>query len=171
MTDGTDVTLQDVAHLCDVFYIGGTKVGTLFGEAVVITEPALKKDFLFMMKQHGARLAKGRLLGIQFDTLFTDGLYERIGADAVRYADAIRRAMAENGYLPCFPSPTNQSFCIVSEQQRKELAERVDFSVWEQYDETHSIIRFATSWVTREEDVNALCRILRECTAQEKAAS
>ena len=90
--------------------------------------------------------AKGRLLGIQFDTLFTDGLYERIGADAVRYADAIRRAMAENGYLPCFPSPTNQSFCIVSEQQRKELTERVDFSVWEQYDETHSIIRFATSW-------------------------
>lgn len=79
--------------------------------------------------------------------------------------------MAENGYLPCFPSPTNQSFCIVSEQQRKELAERVDFSVWEQYDETHSIIRFATSWATLEEDVNALCRILRECAAQEKAAS
>ena len=119
----------------------------------------------------GALLAKGRLLGIQFDTLFTDGLYERIGKDAVRYAGAIRRAMAENGYLPCFPSPTNQSFCIVSEQQRKELAERVDFSVWEQYDETHSIIRFATSWATREEDVNALCRILRECAAQEKVAS
>ena len=144
-----DVTLRDLAALCDIFYIGGTKCGAL--------------------------LAKGRLLGIQFDTLFTDGLYERIGADAVRYAvryaDAIRRAMAENGYLPCFPSPTNQSFCIVSEQQRKELTERVDFSVWEQYDETHSIIRFATSWATREEDVNALCRILRECTAQEKAAS
>ena len=79
--------------------------------------------------------------------------------------------MAENGYLPCFPSPTNQSFCIVSEQQRKELAERVDFSVWEQYDETHSIIRFATSWATREEDVNALCRILRECAAREKATA
>ena len=125
-----DVTLRDLAALCDIFYIGGTKCGAL--------------------------------LGIQFDTLFTDGLYERIGADAVRYADAIRRAMAENGYLPCFPSPTNQSFCIVSEQQRKELAERVDFSVWEQYDETHSIIRFATSWATLEEDVNALCRILRE---------
>lgn len=140
-----DVTLRDLAALCDIFYIGGTKCGAL--------------------------LAKGRLLGIQFDTLFTDGLYERIGKDAVRYADAIRRAMAENGYLPCFPSPTNQSFCIVSEQQRKELAERVDFSVWEQYDETHSIIRFATSWATREEGVNALCRILRECSAQEKAAS
>ena len=134
-----DVTLRDLAALCDIFYIGGTKCGAL--------------------------------LGIQFDTLFTDGLYERIGADAVRYADAIRRAMAENGYSPCFPSPTNQSFCIVSEQQRKELAERVDFSVWEQYDETHSIIRFATSWATREEDVNALCRILRECIAQEKVAS
>lgn len=140
-----DVTLCDLAALCDIFYIGGTKCGAL--------------------------LAKGRLLGIQFDTLFTDGLYERIGKDAVRYADAIRRAMAKNGYLPCFPSPTNQSFCIVSEQQRKALAERVDFSVWEQYDETHSIIRFATSWATREEDVNALCRILRECAAQEKVAS
>lgn len=153
------------------FYIGGTKCGALLGEAVVIPQPGLIPHFFTIIKQHGALLAKGRLLGIQFDTLFTDGLYERIGADAVRYADAIRRAMAENGYLPCFPSPTNQSFCIVSEQQRKELAERVDFSVWEQYDETHSIIRFATSWATLEEDVNALCRILRECAAQEKAAS
>ena len=166
-----DVTLRDLAALCDIFYIGGTKCGALLGEAVVIPQPGLIPHFFTIIKQHGALLAKGRLLGIQFDTLFTDGLYERIGADAVRYADAIRRAMAENGYLPCFPSPTNQSFCIVSEQQRKELAERVDFSVWEQYDETHSIIRFATSWATREEDVNALCRILRECTAQEKAAS
>ena len=168
---GNDVTLEDIARIADVFYIGGTKVGAMFGEAVVFTHGNMPKNFVTLVKQHGALLAKGRLLGIQFDTLFTDGLYERIGADAVRYADAIRRAMAENGYLPCFPSPTNQSFCIVSEQQRKELAERVDFSVWEQYDETHSIIRFATSWATREEDVNALCRILRECTAQEKAAS
>ena len=164
-------TLRDLAALCDIFYIGGTKCGALLGEAVVIPQPGLIPHFFTIIKQHGALLAKGRLLGIQFDTLFTDGLYERIGADAVRYADAIRRAMAENGYLPCFPSPTNQSFCIVSEQQRKELAERVDFSVWEQYDETHSIIRFATSWATREEDVNALCRILRECIAQEKVAS
>ena len=131
-----DVTLRDLAALCDIFYIGGTKCGALLGEAVVIPQPGLIPHFFTIIKQHGALLAKGRLLGIQFDTLFTDGLYERIGADAVRYADAIRRAMAENGYLPCFPSPTNQSFCIVSEQQRKELAERVDFSVWEQYDET-----------------------------------
>lgn len=166
-----DVTLRDLAALCDIFYIGGTKCGALLGEAVVIPQPGLIPHFFTIIKQHGALLAKGRLLGIQFDTLFTNGLYERIGKDAVRYADTIRRAMAENGYLPCFPSPTNQSFCIVSEQQHKELAERVDFSVWEQYDETHSIIRFATSWATREEDVNALCRILRECSAQEKVAS
>ena len=138
------MTLRDLAALCDIFYIGGTKCGALLGEAVVIPQPGLIPHFFTIIKQHGALLAKGRLLGIQFDTLFTDGLYERIGADAVRYADAIRR---------------------------KELAERVDFSVWEQYDETHSIIRFATSWATREEDVNALCRILRECTAQEKVAS
>ena len=169
---GTDVTLPVIAEYCDAFYIGGTKVGALCGEAVVFPKKErVPKHFFTIIKQHGALLAKGRLLGIQFDTLFTDGLYERIGKDAVRYADAIRRAMAENGYLPCFPSPTNQSFCIVSEKQRKELAERVDFSVWEQYDETHSIIRFATSWATREEDVNALCRILRECAAQEKVAS
>ena len=166
-----DTSLADIARLCDVFYIGGTKIGALFGEAVVINNPSITPGFRYMIKQNGGLLAKGRLLGIQFDTLFTDGLYERIGADAVRYADAIRRAMAENGYLPCFPSPTNQSFCIVSEQQRKELTERVDFSVWEQYDETHSIIRFATSWATREEDVNALCRILRECAAREKATA
>ena len=171
MSDACDYDLPFLARHCDVFYIGGTKVGAMFGEAVVFTGISAPKYFFTTVKRHGALLAKGRMLGIQFDTLFTDGLYERIGADAVRYADAIRRAMAENGYLPCFPSPTNQSFCIVSEQQRKELAERVDFSVWEQYDETHSIIRFATSWATREEDVNALCRILRECTAQEKAAS
>ena len=166
------VVLRADAHLTLASHgIVDDLLGALLGEAVVIPQPGLIPHFFTIIKQHGALLAKGRLLGIQFDTLFTDGLYERIGADAVRYADAIRRAMAENGYLPCFPSPTNQSFCIVSEQQRKELAERVDFSVWEQYDETHSIIRFATSWATREEDVNALCRILRECTAQEKAAS
>lgn len=99
-----DVTLRDLAALCDIFYIGGTKCGALLGEAVVIPQPGLIPHFFTIIKQHGALLAKGRLLGIQFDTLFTDGLYERIGADAVRYADAIRRAMAENGYLPCFPS-------------------------------------------------------------------
>lgn len=99
-----DVTLRDLAALCDIFYIGGTKCGALLGEAVVIPQPGLIPHFFTIIKQHGALLAKGRLLGIQFDTLFTDGLYERIGADAVRYADAIRRAMAENGYSPCFPS-------------------------------------------------------------------
>ena len=108
------MTLRDLAALCDIFYIGGTKCGALLGEAVVIPQPGLIPHFFTIIKQHGALLAKGRLLGIQFDTLFTDGLYERIGADAVRYADAIRRAMAENGYLPCFPSPTNQSFCMFS---------------------------------------------------------
>ena len=114
MADGSELTIPEIARLCDVFYIGGTKVGAMFGEAVVFTHGNMPKNFVTLVKQHGALLAKGRLLGIQFDTLFTDGLYERIGADAVRYADAIRRAMVENGYLPCFPSPTNQSFCMFS---------------------------------------------------------
>lgn len=97
------MTLRDLAALCDIFYIGGTKCGALLGEAVVIPQPGLIPHFFTIIKQHGALLAKGRLLGIQFDTLFTDGLYERIGKDAVRYADAIRRAMVENGYCPVSP--------------------------------------------------------------------
>ena len=156
MTDGTDVTLQDVAHLCDVFYIGGTKVGTLFGEAVVITEPALKKDFLFMMKQHGARLAKGRLLGIQFDALFTDDLYLKISRHAIDMAYQIREIFVSAGYPLLFDSPTNQQYPILPDSDLAELGKSFGYEYWERVDETHSGVRFCASWATTQENVDAL---------------
>ena len=166
-----DVTLKDLAELCDIFYIGGTKCGALLGEAVVIPQPGLIPHFFTIIKQHGALLAKGRLLGLQFDTLFTDGLYQRIGEAALRAAEDIRTALRANGYQLCFASPTNQTFCLVDREQMEKLREYVDFSQWEVYDEMHTIIRFATSWATKDEDVCTLCRILRDCAAREKAAS
>ena len=166
-----NVTLKDMAELCDIFYIGGTKCGALLGEAVVIPQPGLIPHFFTIIKQHGALLAKGRLLGLQFDTLFTDGLYQRIGEAALRAAEDIRTALRANGYQLCFASPTNQTFCLVDREQMEKLREYVDFSQWEVYDEMHTIIRFATSWATKDEDVCTLCRILRDCAAREKAAS
>ena len=166
-----DVTLKDMAELCDIFYIGGTKCGALLGEAIVIPQPGLIPHFFTIIKQHGALLAKGRLLGLQFDTLFTDGLYQRIGEAALRAAEDIRTALRANGYQLCFASPTNQTFCLVDREQMEKLREYVDFSQWEVYDEMHTIIRFATSWATKDEDVCTLCRILRDCAAREKAAS
>ena len=166
-----DVTLEDMARLCDIFYIGGTKCGALLGEAVVIPRPGLIPHFFTIIKQHGALLAKGRLLGLQFDTLFTDDLYTRIGENAIRAANDIRAALRANGYELFFSSPTNQTFCLMSTEQITRLRDRVDFAVWEVYDETHSIIRFATSWATKDEDVRTLCAILRECAQRTKAAS
>lgn len=166
-----NVTLKDMAELCDIFYIGGTKCGALLGEAIVIPQPGLIPHFFTIIKQHGALLAKGRLLGLQFDTLFTDGLYQRIGEAALRAAEDIRTALRANGYQLCFASPTNQTFCLVDREQMEKLREYVDFSQWEVYDEMHTIIRFATSWATKDEDVRTLCRILRDCAAREKAAS
>ena len=156
-----DVTLKDIAALCDVFYIGGTKCGALFGEAVVIPHPGLIPHFFTIIKQHGALLAKGRLLGIQFDTLFTDGLYSHIGDVAIKAADRIRQALADNGYELCFDSPTNQVFCIIDDSIMEKLAQHVEFSFWEKYDDTHTVIRFATSWATDMEDVDRLCSLLK----------
>lgn len=155
-----DIALTDIARLCDVFYIGGTKCGALFGEAVVIPKPSLIPHFFTIIKQHGALLAKGRLLGLQFDTLFTNHLYETIGDSAVKAADKIRQALSQNGYRLCFNSPSNQVFCIIENKDMKHLAERVEFGVWEKYDDSHTIIRFASSWATKKEDVEALCSIL-----------
>ena len=155
-----DVTLKDLAKLCDVFYIGGTKCGALFGEAVVIPDPALIPHFFTIIKQHGALLAKGRLLGLQFDTLFTDHLYEKIGLPAIQAADRIRQILSQNGYAICFDSPTNQVFCVIENAAMERLAKQVEFGFWEAYDDTHTIIRFATSWATRPEDAEALSYIL-----------
>lgn len=151
-----DVTLADLARLAHVFYIGGTKVGALFGEAVVICDPALQRDFRYMIKRQGGMLAKGRLLGIQFETLFTDGLYEQLGRHAVELAGRVRQAFEEKGVEMAYPSHTNQQFPILTQAQRDKLGEKYAFSFWEQVDEDRAAVRFCTSWATREEDVDAL---------------
>ncbi len=154
-----DVTLSDLAELCDAFYIGGTKCGTLFGEAVV-TKPGLIPHFFTIIKQHGALLAKGRLLGLQFDALFTDGLYEKIGRNAIQAADRLREILRQNGLALVFDSPTNQVFCVIENARLARLLQKVDCSVWEKLDETRSIVRFVTSWATDMADVEALNQLL-----------
>ena len=155
-----DVTLEDLARLCDAFYIGGTKCGALFGEAVVTPDPKLLPHFFSTIKQHGALLAKGRLLGLQFDTLFTEDRYLTLGKTAIEAADRIRAALDAADYRQAIPSPTNQVFVILENEQMKRLAEQVSFGFWEKYDETHTVVRFATSWATTPEAVDALCALL-----------
>lgn len=156
----TDVTLADVADFCDAFYIGGTKVGALCGEAVVFTNGAAPRHFITTVKQHGALLAKGRLLGIQFDALFTDGLYLEIGRNAIDCARRLRGALREKGYAFYCDSPTNQLFVILENSKMAELSRDVVFSFWEPYDDSHTVVRFATSWATAPEDVDALIELL-----------
>lgn len=156
MADGTDLTLPDIAHLCDVFYIGGTKVGALFGEAVVIMDPALKDHFRPVVKQRGAMLAKGRLLGIQFDTLFTDDLYCTISRHAIEMAYQIRDIFVSHGYPLLFDSPTNQQFFIIPDSDLAVLRKEFGYEYWERVDETHSGVRFCASWATTQENVDAL---------------
>lgn len=151
-----DVTLRDLAKLCDVFYIGGTKCGALFGEAAVIVHPALQKDFRYHIKQRGGMLAKGRLLGIQFDTLFTDALYTRITAGAVEQAQRIAAAFRARGVPMLFDSPTNQQFPVLSAAQKAFLARDFAFSTWEKQENGDTAVRFCTSWATKEESVQAL---------------
>ena len=155
----TDVTLKDIANYTDVFYIGGTKVGALCGEAVVFPKKA-PKHFFTMIKQQGALLAKGRLLGIQFDTLFTGNLYLEISKNAIETAAKLKAALKEKGYEFFINSPTNQIFVILENKKMEELGEKVKFSFWEKYDDNHTVVRFATSWATKMEDIDALIEIL-----------
>lgn len=159
MSLDTDVTLPMIARYCDVFYIGGTKVGALCGEAVVFTGKA-PKHFMTMVKQHGALLAKGRLLGVQFDTLFTDDLYFTISRHAIEMAELLKQGFRERKYEFYLESPTNQQFIILENGQMERLKEHAAFSFWEKYDETHTVVRFATSWATRKEDVERLMALL-----------
>ena len=154
--DESDMTLPEFARLCDVFYIGGTKVGALFGEAVVIMNESLKKDFRFIMKQRGARLAKGRLLGIQFDALFTDDLYFKISRHAIEMAHQIRDIFVSAGYPLLFDSPTNQQYPIMPDAELAEIGKSFGYEYWERVDETHSGVRFCASWATTQENVDAL---------------
>jgi threonine aldolase len=152
----TDVSLKDVAELCDVFYIGGTKVGALCGEAVVFSGMKAPDHFFTTVKQRGALLAKGRVLGVQFDALFTDDLYMKISRHAILMAEKLKDALREAG-IPFFKdSPTNQQFVILENDMMEKLSSKVSFSFWEKYDETHTVVRFATSWATTEEQIDQL---------------
>lgn len=155
-----DVSLPDLAELADVFYIGGTKLGALFGEAVVITHAALKDDFRYMIKQKGGMLAKGRLLGVQFLTFFEDGLYMEVSEHADRLADKIRKTLKELKVSCLTENQTNQIFPILPDDILEKLSEKYCYSYQERVDETHSAVRFCTSWATEEAAVEELCRDL-----------
>ena len=151
-----EVTLKDLARLTDAFYIGGTKCGALFGEAVVFPKAGIAPHFFTVIKQHGALLAKGRLLGIQFDELFTDDLYRKLGQNANRAADWIRQTLLQKGYTLTFPSPTNQIFVTLDRESLSKISENVDLDVWQYLDQEHVIVRIATSWATGEEETKRL---------------
>ena len=159
-SDDTDVTLHDIAQLCDVFYIGGTKVGALLGEAVVITKSNLIPHFFTSIKQHGALLAKGRVLGIQFDVLFTDDLYLKIARNAIDKANKMKEIFKAKQYKFYLETPTNQQFIIMENSKMQELRQKISFSFWAKYDENHTIVRFATSWATTDEAIKELESIL-----------
>ena len=156
MSPKCDITLPELAQLCDVFYIGGTKVGALFGEAAVFTKHNMPRYFSTIAKQHGALLAKGRLLGLQFDTLFTDDLYFRISKHAINMAMQIRDAFDARGLQFYLHSPTNLQFLIMENKAVRALQQKIAFHTWGKVDEEHSVARFATSWSTTQEDVDAL---------------
>ncbi|MCM3318735.1 low specificity L-threonine aldolase [Staphylococcus warneri] len=160
MSDHSDMTIEDVANYCDIFYIGGTKIGALCGEAVVFTKQNEPKHFTTRIKHHGALLAKGRLTGIQFLELFTDDLYFKISRHAIEMANKMKEGFLKKGYRLYFDSPTNQQFFILSNDKINELKQKVKFAVWEKYDDQHRVVRFATSWATPEENINQLLELI-----------
>lgn len=157
---GNNVTLKDIAQLSDVFYIGGTKVGALFGEAVVITNPTLLKNFFPLIKQHGALLAKGRLLGVQFEALFENNLYEEIGLQTVEKALRIRNLFSSKGYKIVVDSTTNQQFIRLPNQIIDKLKENISFELWGPRGKTETVVRFVTGWATSITDIDTLASIL-----------
>ncbi|MBQ5877314.1 MAG: low specificity L-threonine aldolase, partial [Treponema sp.] len=160
LSASSDVTLKDIAKYCHAFYIGGTKVGAMFGEAVVFTEENLVPHFFTLIKQNGALLAKGWLLGVQFDTLFTDDLYFKISDNAIKMAKRIEQAFVQKGYKIFIDSPTNQKFIVLENSKMQELKKSVSFSYWQKFDENHTVVRFATSWATTDEQVDELLRLI-----------
>ena len=166
---GADVTLPDIARLCDAFYIGGTKVGALCGEAVVFTRPGLDDHFFTLMKKRGALLANGRFLGLQFDVLFEqeegpDGTlalrYENAGRHAVELAQRLADGFRAKGYELHLASPTNQQFVVLDDAARERLARHASFGFWERTPDGRTVVRFATSWATRPEAVDELLALL-----------
>ena len=161
-----DVSLADLARLCDVFYLGGTKCGALFGEAVVVPNPTLLPHFFTTIKQRGALLAKGWLLGIQFDELFANNLYLGIGKPAIRSANTIRARLAQAGYELAFDSPTNQVFVALTDDEVERLKGKVAYSFWERRDDGRTIVRLASSWATTEEQTLQLLKAFAQSVAR-----
>ena len=159
-SEASDVTLPDIARLCDAFYIGGTKAGALMGEAVVCADPRLLPRFFSLVKQHGALLAKGRLLGLQFEALFTDGLYRRIGRNADLMARRLAEGFTSRGYRLLLPSPTNQQFPILPNALIEALRPEVGFEFWGAPGAEESAVRFVTDWSTTEADIDALLALV-----------
>lgn len=159
---GYDVTLKDMARLCDAFYIGGTKMGTMIGEAVVITNPAIAQDFRYLMKQRGGMLAKGWVIGLQYEVMFEDGLYYRLGTEADRLADKLRSVLRELGYREFVESNTNQIFVVLPETVLQKLSGEFTYAFWERVDQEHLAVRFCTSWASTESEVDALCAALKK---------
>ncbi len=164
MSRESDLTLQDIARLCDVFYIGGTKVGALCGEAVVFTRGNRPAHFMTSVKRRGALLAKGRLIGVQFDALFTDDLYFDICRHAISMAERMKKIFITHGIPLFIQSPTNQQFVILRNDRMEQLKKKVSFSFWEKFDDDHTVVRFATGWSTTEEDLAVLNEALEEIT-------
>ena len=161
MAEGCDITLPLLASHCDAFYIGGTKVGALCGEAVVFTHGNTPKSFFSGIKRHGGLLAKGRLTGVQMDALFTDGLYLRIARHAIDMAHRLREVLTTAGFPFAAQSPTNQQFVILPNDVMQHLAQQVQFIQWEPYDDRHTVCRFVTSWATTDGDIDQLADILK----------
>lgn len=165
MAEGNDIDLPFLAHHCDAFYIGGTKVGALLGEALIYTNTRAPKYIFTIIKRHGALLAKGRVLGLQFDTLFTDDLYFRVSRHAIDMAQALRKVVAKHGLSLGIDSPTNQQFVILSKEQKQQLAEEIAFEIWEPLPNDHLLCRFVTCWATTEADIAALDEALAHILA------
>lgn len=160
--EGNDLDLPALTRLCDAFYIGGTKVGAMIGEALVIVNPSLKEDFRYLIKQRGAMAAKGRILGIQFLALFENDLYFTISAHANHLAAMIRDACMEAGYPFLTRTVTNQQFPILPDLVLEELGKKYEFSFWQKVDDSHSAVRFCTSWATKEENVLELVKDIKK---------
>lgn len=156
MSPEADITLPELANLCDMFYIGGTKCGAIMGEALVILNPALKEGFRYIVKQHGGLLAKGRFLGLQFDTLFEDNLYFKICKKAVDQAISIRHAFEQKGIEMDGDSMTNQQFAVLTQEQMEKLGQKYAYEIWERHEDGRDVVRFCTSWATKDENVQAL---------------
>ncbi len=160
--NGNDLTLKDIGELTDIFWIGGTKAGTLMGEAIVIPNKSLAEEFDFHIKQRGGLLAKGRLLGLQFTELFTAGLFFELTRHANAMAEKLSVAITKSGYVLAAPTESNQIFPLLPNTMIKILQGKYGFYVWEKADENHSVIRLVTSWATNEKQVDSLISDIKD---------